>query len=193
MAEIVTILGSPRRRGNTATILDRFEEQILTHHSVERIVLPRASIHGCLGCDACQRTLDAPGCVQRDAISELLDQIPHADLVVYTSPVYVWGFTAQMKALLDRHVCMVKWQGGAKARALLAGKPAALLTTCGGGSEDNADLIQEIFCREMAYLGCRIVGTYVVPHCSSPSDLSESDLRVAQQMGADVLAALPVG
>jgi multimeric flavodoxin WrbA len=131
--------------------------------------------------------------VQRDAISNVLDRILYADLIVYASPVYVWGFTAQMKALLDRHVCMVKWQEGVKARALLAGKPAALLTTCGGGAEDNADLIQEIFGREMAYLGCRIVGTYVVPHCSSPSNVSKSDLRVAQQMGADVAAALPVG
>jgi multimeric flavodoxin WrbA len=131
--------------------------------------------------------------VQRDAIADVLDQVLHADLVVYASPVYVWGFTAQMKALLDRHVCFVKWQDGAKARALLAGKPAVLLTTCGGGANDNADLIQEIFRREMAYLECKIVGAYVVPHCSSPPELDESAYQVARQMGADVLAALPVG
>jgi hypothetical protein len=97
-----------------------------------------------------------------------------------------------MKALLDRHVCFVKWQEGTKARALLAGKPAVLLTTCGGGARENADLIQEIFRREMAYLECRIVGTYVVPHCSSPSELGESALQVARQMSTDVLEALRV-
>jgi hypothetical protein len=46
-----------------------------------------------------------------------------------------------MKALLDRHVCFVKWREGVKVRALLFGKPTALLTTCGGSAEENADLI----------------------------------------------------
>ena len=91
MAEIVTILGSPRKRGNTATILEHFEARIRADHSVKSLSLPR-SIHGCLGCEACQRTLDAPGCVQNDPISELLNQILHADLIVYASPVYVWVF-----------------------------------------------------------------------------------------------------
>jgi multimeric flavodoxin WrbA len=188
--DVLTILGSPRRRGNTATVLGWFEEQVGVHHVVERVNLPRASVKGCLGCDACQRTLDAPGCVQRDVLSERLEQVLHADLVVYASPVYVWGFTAQMKALLDRHVCMVKWQDGAKARALLAGKPAALLTTCGGGAEENADLIEQIFRREMAYLECPVVGAYAVPHCSQPSELGDPARQVASQMASDVLAAL---
>ena len=189
---VLTVLGSPRRRGNTATLLDLVEAQVRTLHAVTRVNLPRTSVCGCLGCNACQRTPDAPGCVQRDPLSEVLDQILHADLIVYASPVYVWGFTAQMKALLDRHCCMVKWQDGAKVRALLAGKPTALLTTCGGSAEENADLIEEIFRREMAYLECRVVGSYAVPHCSSPSELGESAFHAARQMGTRVLAALSV-
>jgi multimeric flavodoxin WrbA len=191
--DVLTILGSPRRRGNTATVLGWVEDRIRAHHLVERYDLPRTSLNGCLGCDACQRAVDVPGCVQRDPLSELLDQILSADLVVYASPVYVWGFTAQMKALLDRHVSMVKWRDGATARALLSGKPTALLTTCGGGAEDNADLIEQIFRREMAYLDCQVVGTYAVPHCSRPSELGAPARQVARQMAEDILAVLPVG
>jgi hypothetical protein len=98
-----------------------------------------------------------------------------------------------MKALLDRHVCLVKWRDGVKARTLLAGKPTALLTTCGGGAEENADLIAEIFRREMDYLECRIVGSCAVPHCSSPSELSEAAFRAAREMGEHVLASLSSG
>jgi multimeric flavodoxin WrbA len=75
---VLTTLGSPRRRGNTAAVLERFEERIRTYHFAERIELPRKSIHGCLGCEACQGTLDTPSCVQRDPISEAgPDVVPH--------------------------------------------------------------------------------------------------------------------
>jgi multimeric flavodoxin WrbA len=63
-------------------------------HTVQRLVLPRRSIRGCLGCETCQRALDAPGCVQRDEIAEVLEQSLGADMIVYASPVCVWGFAA---------------------------------------------------------------------------------------------------
>lgn len=187
---ITTILGSPRKRGNTAAILTAFEK-LVSHHTVNHINIPATGINGCLGCDACQRITDAPGCVQKDAVGEMLTTIVRSDVVVYASPVYVWDFSAQMKALMDRHCCFVKWKQDPGTRFLLQGKPALLLTTCGGDADTNADLIREIFTREMNYLHCRIIGIYNVPNCTIPSALGEDVQKTAQCMADDVLKICP--
>lgn len=186
---ILTILGSPRKRGNTATILGQFERLAGQVARVTRVNLSDYTIRGCLGCDACRRVLDEPGCIQRDDGPQILDYIRAADLVVYATPVYVWDCTAQMKALLDRHYCMVKWQSGQVVRTLLAGKQTALLATCGGPARDNADLIQIVFEREMDYLGCRVCGSYVVDNCTTPAELGDRAVQMAARMARE----LPIG
>ena len=50
----------------------------------------------------------------------------------------------------------------------MQGKPAALLVTCGDAIENNADVIQVEFDREMEYLGSRVMGKYIVPNCTLP-------------------------
>lgn len=183
---ILTILGSPRKRGNTAAVLEQFERLAGQVARITRVNLPDYTIRGCRGCDACRRVLDEPGCIQRDDAPQILDYIRAADLVVYATPVYVWDSTSQMKALFDRHYCMVKWQLGQVVRALLAGKQTALLVTCGGPAEDNADLLQIIFEREMAYLRCQVCGMYVVDNCTTPADLGERAVQTAAQMAREL-------
>jgi multimeric flavodoxin WrbA len=107
--------------------------------------------------------------------------------VVYASPVYVWGFTAQMKALLDRHYCLVK----SGRRHLFEGTRTMLLTTCGGSAEANADLVEQIFAREMAYLRGRIVGIHCVANCSTAAALGERAEHAARLMLDDALRASP--
>ncbi len=63
-------------------------------------------------------------------------RIISADAVVYASPLYSFDLTAQMKPLVDRSFYLSN-------TLLLAGKRVALLITCGGQEEGNADLVQE--------------------------------------------------
>lgn len=178
--KILTILGSPRKHGNTASVLETFEKLVSHQHSVERINIMDWEIRGCLGCDACQRILDEPGCRQKDAAVEILNRILAADLVVYSSPVYAWSLTAQLKALFDRHYCLVKWSAGEK--ALMEGKRAMLLVTCGGPGEENADLVQVMFERQMACMKCEVTGMFVVGDCTAPENLGEKKIVTAQAM-----------
>ena len=105
-------------------------------------------VRGCLGCQRCQKVFDQPGCVQKDDALGIFERILAADLLVYASPLYCWDFTAQMKALIDRHYCLMKWESQPYF-SLMRGKRAALLVTCGDAVEDNADVIQTIFARQM--------------------------------------------
>jgi NAD(P)H-dependent FMN reductase len=185
---IVTIQGSPRRNGNTATVLSAFESLAAVSAAVERIDVVDKKISGCLGCDKCKQRSTQPGCVQRDDVMEILDRIIASDLVVYAGPVYVWDFPARMKALMERHYCLVKGASEDQDIHLLEEKRTALLMTCGGSAEENGDLLADIFRREMAYLHCRPVGEYIVPLCTKASELGNRSNEVAQQMAADLLS-----
>jgi len=184
--KIVTILGSPRKRGNTAAVLAAFESLVAPQHEVDRINITDYRVAGCLGCDHCFSVLDGPGCAQRDDAVQLLERILAADLVVYASPVYCWSFSAQLKALLDRHYCLVKWRDGELAASLATGKHMALLVTCGGGAGDNADLIQVMFDREIDYLGGVVAGKYVVANCGAPAELGERGAEMGRRMAREL-------
>jgi len=186
--QVTTILGSPRERGNTATVLGLFERLMAQQgHEVVRIQIGDYQVNGCLGCQACQKTSQALACRQQDDAVEIFKRMIASDAVVYATPLYTYGFTAQMKALIDREYCLVTGNGTPEYRSLLKGKRSALLVTCGGGIEENADLIQTVFEREGHYQEWCIVGKYVVPYCSTPDELGEEAFDIARQMARDIL------
>jgi multimeric flavodoxin WrbA len=187
---IITVLGSPHKSGNTAAVLEAFERLASQkQHSIERINVVDWTVRGCLGCDTCFGTLDKPGCAQDDDATWILEHILGADLVVYASPVYTWGFTGQLKLLIDRHYCLVKWQGDEVASALMAGKRAALLATCGGDAAGNADLLEAAFKRLLAYAQSQPAGIYVLDNCSSrPGGPGAAGDALAQRMAFELLA-----
>lgn len=179
--KITTILGSPRKRGNTAAVLKQFEDCVPAPHQVERINITDYTVKGCLGCDVCQRKRDEPGCAQKDDAVALLNRLLASDVVVYATPLYCWDFSAQLKALVDRQYCLVKWKVEGSP-SLFAGKRVALLVTCGSGIENNADVIQTIFDREAEYTGCTVLGKFIVPNCTEPAELGDRAEKTAREM-----------
>ncbi len=186
--QILTLLGSPRKHGNTDGVLRRFEVLAAgLGHAVTRMNILDYDVAGCLGCDNCQGGLADFGCVQSDDAEEILGQIRAADLAVYAAPVYCWNVPAQFKALIDRHYCTVKWEAGEVVARLLEGKRCALLLTCGGDATSNADLTLPMFERQMEYIGGITAGMYVLDNCTSPvEDASRAEV-LAQQMAAELL------
>lgn len=178
---ILTILGSPRKKGNTAAVLDCFEALAAPRHSVERVNLTDYTVNGCLGCSRCQKHFDEPGCAQKDDALAIFARIMAADLTLYATPLYAWGFTAQMKALIDRHFCLIKWDAD-PVFSLLKGKHAALLVTCGDHAENNADLVQVMFDRQMECAKCVVDGKFIVDECSTPKEMGEKAARAAERM-----------
>ncbi|MBN2429820.1 MAG: flavodoxin family protein [Acidobacteria bacterium] len=169
---IVTVMGSPRPRGNTATVLGWLEETFRDRgHDVDPIIISEHTVYPCQACAVCKRVTDAPGCVQRDDAEALFRRMMAAHVLVYATPLYCWEFSAQLKPLIDRHYCLVTDFGGPDWNSLLRGKRAGLLVTCAGPVADNADLIQQAFVRMMEYIQCRAVECLVVPFCTTPDQL----------------------
>lgn len=185
--KVTTILGSPKKKGNTAKVLGWFEEELRNQgYEVDRINLVDREVKGCLGCGVCQKTADEPGCVQKDDAVAVFENMMSADAVVYASPLYCWGFSSQMKALIDRHFCMVTGYGSPEYKSLLDGKRTALLVTCAGPVENNADLIQGVFDRLSNFGNCNVVGKYVVPFCTTPDAIGDKGLETAKKMALNI-------
>lgn len=186
--KITTILGSPRKKGNTATILTEFEKTANERgYDIDRINIARYEVKGCLDCNGCQSILDQPGCVQKDAMLAIFARMMEADIIIYSSPLYAWSFSSQIKPLIDRQYCLVKNYGTANYYSFLKDKPVALLVTCGEEIENNADLIPIIFQRESDYLNCRVIGKYIVPNCTTPDQLGSKTDETVFEMVRDLI------
>ncbi|PKO13492.1 MAG: hypothetical protein CVU39_19005 [Chloroflexi bacterium HGW-Chloroflexi-10] len=185
--KILTLLGSARKKGNTAAVLTAFEKLVSPHAEIERINLAEVNIYPCKGCDACQKVQDQPGCRQKDDALRIFECMRSADLVLYATPLYVWDCSAQMKVLWDRQYSLVKYNAGTATQSLIKGKQTALLVTCGGPLEDNADVIQVIFRREMEYSFCQVAGIYIVADCTTPRELGGRAEWTAGQMLHELL------
>ena len=98
--KILVLTGSPRKGGNSATLADNFikgaEE---AGHSVVRFDAAFKEVHSCIGCNKCG--MNGP-CVFKDDFDFVREHIVDADVVVFTTPMYYFGISAQLKAVIDR-------------------------------------------------------------------------------------------
>ena len=177
--KIITILGSPRKNGNTAKVLSIFEDKIEKKHEVERINITQYKVGGCLGCYKCQEKKGEPGCVQEDDALTIFEKMIQADAIVYASPLYCWSFTSQIKPLIDRHFCLVTGYGTPDHNSLISGKLAALLVTCAGPVEGNCDAIQGIFSGFSDYAKLTAKGNFILPFCTTPDAIGDEGAELA--------------
>jgi multimeric flavodoxin WrbA len=99
--KIVCLLGSPREKGNSAAIANRFCNTAKELGAeVEIFTLNNLQYRGCQGCMACKTKLES--CALEDDLTAVLESVREADVLVLASPVYYWDVSAQMKAFLDR-------------------------------------------------------------------------------------------
>lgn len=125
------LMGSPRLNGNTAELCKPFVLELEKAGSeVKYITLADKQIASCKSCYACQDVNGEYGCVQKDAMYEVVNAILWADCIVLATPIYSWYCTAEMKAVLDRHFGLNKFYRSAKG-SLWADKRVALLLTHG--------------------------------------------------------------
>jgi multimeric flavodoxin WrbA len=172
--QITTLLGSAKKKGNTATVLGRVEEELKSlEHDVEQIYLNNKSIGGCLGCAKCREHPDEIACVQKDDAIDIMEQMISSDVVLFASPIYFWGFSAQIKALIDRGYSLVTNYHKPGHTSLMRGKRIGLLITGADAYEDNAEGIFTAFDRIVDFMLARKTGELYVGECSVPAEIPE--------------------
>ena len=100
--KVLAFAGSPRRNGNSETLLDWVLASMGGEPDVaiEKVPLTEANINPCRGCNACEKLNK---CVQRDGMDIYHDKIVACGLYrPFTSPIFCMGLASQVKALVDR-------------------------------------------------------------------------------------------
>ena len=101
----VILSGSPRKKGNTAILLEHIISGIHAAHGKATLFrLAEMDIHPCIGCGSCEKTGE---CIFKDSMGEIYKSLATADRVVICSPIYFYNLTAQTKLCIDR--CQALW------------------------------------------------------------------------------------
>lgn len=98
----IAIVNGSARKGNTLIAIQAFIEGVAENNEVEIIAPEKLNIAPCKGCGACQCV---KGCVDQDDTNPTVDKIVSADVIIFATPVYWWGMTAQLKLVIDKCYC----------------------------------------------------------------------------------------
>ncbi len=135
----ITVVNGTEKHGITYRLKEMFLTPFKETAEITEYYLPRDCPSFCMGCISCtlkgEHTCKDAAYVQKIAVS-LLD----ADLIVMTSPAYVFHVTGAMKTLLDHFAYL--WIPHRPAPEMFA-KRAVVITQClGGGGKSAANDIR---------------------------------------------------
>ena len=149
--KILVLTGSPRKGGNSNTLADNFirgaEE---AGHQVFRFDAAFKEVHPCIGCNKCG--MNGP-CIFKDDFEFVRQHIVDADMVVFATPMYYFGISAQLKAVIDRFYAI----NGQIHRP----KKATLIMTYADNSPEKENVIINHYKVLLNYLGWQDAGQII--------------------------------
>ena len=99
---VVVILGSPRKKGNSAILAEQITKGAKSAGAkVESIFLQGHKIAPCQSCYTCQKP-NSKGCAINDDMQSVYPKLIEADAWVIASPIYWFTMSAQTKLFMDR-------------------------------------------------------------------------------------------
>lgn len=138
----IAINGSPRKGGNTETMLNAVLGQLGENGwKTELVRVGGTDIRGCIACNKCSEKKNRQCSVKLDKFNEIFAKLLKADAMIFGSPTYFAGVASELKALSDRAGYVANANGHA-----FAGKiGAAVVAVRRGGATHAFDTINHMF------------------------------------------------
>ena len=103
--KVIAFNGSPRKKWNTATLIEKALEGAASHGAkTELIYLYDLNFKGCISCFAC-KTIGGKSygrCAVKDDLTPLFKKIEKADAIILGSPIYFGYVSGEMKSFMER-------------------------------------------------------------------------------------------
>lgn len=178
MSNIVVLAGSVRKGGNTELITQAFAVGAEKNNTVEVISVADYRVNPCIGCNTCFER-DGYRCVQKDDMQGIYEKLKTADILVIASPVYFYGVSAQLKAVIDRlHTPM---------RNEFKIKKLALILVGAADLPELFDAIKVQYRLALNFFGLEDAGMVLVRGAKDKGDVKNTHgLEEAYQLGTDI-------
>jgi multimeric flavodoxin WrbA len=151
--QVLGLVGSPRKGGNTDLLVGRILEGAgAGKHLTEKVYLYALDIAPCVDCRNCQKGKFQ--CTIDDDMQRLYQKLEGADVIVFGTPLYWYGPTGKMKLLMDRLRPFVASQK-------LKGKKAIVVVPSEEGP-DVCDHVIGMFELSFEYLGIKLIDKMLV-------------------------------
>ncbi len=150
---VLGLVGRPRKGGNTDLLVSKIlEGAAASNHLTEKVYLYALDTAPCVDCRNCQKSKFQ--CTIADDMQKLYPKLENAGVIVFGTPLYWYGTSAQMKLVIDRLRPYV-------ASGKLKGKKAILVIPSEEGAEACSHLVG-MFELSFDYLGIAVAGKLLV-------------------------------
>ena len=178
---IVAIIASPRKNGNTNTIVEAIIKEV-KDNGKEVKTYHLNTLSNAKGCQACMACKKSGSCVQKDDHAEILNAIRDAEGLVLSTPNYFGEANGQFRLLQDRFYSFINADFSSN---VAPGKKLAVVVSCGGGAEGAKVLADKIEGTMVKYFKFEPIGKIVFTGANAPDTASKNDavLEEAKAIG----------
>lgn len=130
----ITVINGTEKHGVTYRLKEIFLSEFKNKADITEYYLPRDCPDFCIGCTSCILKGET-ACKDADKISIIEKSLLEADLIIITSPAYVFHITGALKAFLDHFA--YRWISHRPAPEMFT-KRAVIITQCLGAGAKSA-------------------------------------------------------
>ena len=172
---ILVLNGSPKMAGNTAALTDAFcRGAQAAGHTVHVFNVANLNVHPCMDCRYCFE--HGGQCAIQDDMQRIMPHLYQDDIIVFATPVYFYGFTAQIKTVLDRMICLQP--------SRMTVKGSILLSPYGDTDTTVPKPMIATYKAFTAYVGWKNLGIVTAEDCMDPGDIEgHRALDQAERLG----------
>ena len=173
--KIVVLQGSPNKRGSTNILVTEFIRGAQeSGHSTERFDLADMNLNPCTGCVACG--YEGP-CIQQDDNEKIRTAILNADMIVFATPLYYYGMSAQLKTAVARYCAY-------NSSITRKHMKSALLTVAWNNDTWTFDALESHYRTLVRYLELQDQGMVLGRGCGTPSMTKHTQYpKMAYELG----------
>ena len=170
--KIVVLTGSPQKHGSSNLLAEQFIKGAReAGNTISVIDAAHANVHPCTGCIRCG--YGGP-CAQKDdigsesgAMQGIKAEILGADMIVFVTPLYYYGMTAQLKTVIDRFCA---FNGEIQQKHM----KSALLSVAWNADGWTFEALETHYQTLVRYLNFKDMGTVLGCGCGTPSMTARS-------------------
>ena len=99
--KLLMLTGSPHPQGTTNLLAEHFVQGLGAEHQISRFDCAKMVLNPCHACSYCRKQKHN-SCLQKDDMGMIYEAVAQAEAVVFVTPLYYFGMSAQLKIAIDR-------------------------------------------------------------------------------------------